>query len=268
MGVVYAAEDPRFGRTIALKTVRAELASDETRERLRREARAAASISHPNICQLYEIGEHDGELFIAMELLEGEPLSARITRGALPVADAVPIVLDVLAALARAPSPRRSASRSEAVQHLRHRARRQDSRLRYRPADVRGRPAHPRSLTGKNTVFGTPRYMAPEYASGDAIDARSDVFAMGAVLYEMLAGRPAFDGPNAGARAARADVRTPAGADRVVGDHRPWTAWSIARWRSAPRSAMPRPDDFAADLRAALDGTGTSELRAHVHSRA
>src|SRR5687768_17635820 len=89
MGVVYSADDPRLGRTIALKTVRAELASDETRERLRREARAAASISHPNVCQLYEIGEHDGELFIAMELLEGEPLSARIARGPLPVSEAV-----------------------------------------------------------------------------------------------------------------------------------------------------------------------------------
>src|SRR4029450_8720139 len=85
MGVVYAAEDPRLGRSVALKTVRAELASDETRERLRREARASASISHPNICQLYEIGEHDGELFIAMELLDGEPVSARIARGPLGV---------------------------------------------------------------------------------------------------------------------------------------------------------------------------------------
>src|SRR5688572_8456898 len=86
MGIVYAAEDSRLGRAVALKTVRREIANDETRERLRREARAAAAISHPNVCQLYEIGEHDGELFIAMELLEGEPLSARVARGPLPVA--------------------------------------------------------------------------------------------------------------------------------------------------------------------------------------
>ena len=85
MGIVYAAEDPRLGRSVALKTVRSELAGPEARERLRREARAAASISHPNICQLYEIGEHEGELFIAMELLEGESLAERITKGALPV---------------------------------------------------------------------------------------------------------------------------------------------------------------------------------------
>src|SRR5262245_23114902 len=99
MGVVYAAEDPRLGRAVALKTVRAELAGEETRERLRREARAAATISHPNVCQLYEIGEYEGELFIAMELLQGESLSARIARGALTVSDAVHIALDVLAAL-------------------------------------------------------------------------------------------------------------------------------------------------------------------------
>src|SRR6266540_1831035 len=99
MGVVYAADDTRLGRAVALKTIRAELASDETRERLRREARAAASISHPNICQLYEIGEDDGELFIAMELLDGEPLAARIARGPLSPANAAQIALDVLAAL-------------------------------------------------------------------------------------------------------------------------------------------------------------------------
>src|SRR5206468_13083974 len=100
MGVVYAARDERLQRTIALKTLSA-LAGDPTaRQRFWREARAAASVNHPNVCQIYEIGEDQGELFIAMELLEGEGLADRLRRGPLSVAEAVPIGLDVLAALA------------------------------------------------------------------------------------------------------------------------------------------------------------------------
>src|SRR5438034_8469392 len=99
MVVVHAARDERLERTVALKTM-LSLAGDETaRRRFWREARAAANVNHPNICQIYEIGEHDGELFIAMELLEGEPLAERLRHGPLSVADAVPISLAMLAAL-------------------------------------------------------------------------------------------------------------------------------------------------------------------------
>ncbi len=99
MGVVYAARDDRLGREVALKTM-AALVRDETgRRRFWREARAAASVNHPNVCQIYEIGEEGGELFIAMELLEGEPLSERLRRGPLSAAQAVPVGLGMLAAL-------------------------------------------------------------------------------------------------------------------------------------------------------------------------
>ena len=99
MGVVYAARDERLERTVALKTM-SSLASDETaRKRFWREARAAASVNHPNVCQIYEIGEDGGELFIAMELLEGEALAERLRRGPLSVSEAVPIGLGMLAAL-------------------------------------------------------------------------------------------------------------------------------------------------------------------------
>jgi serine/threonine protein kinase len=99
MGVVYAARDDRLERTIALKTLSA-LVNDETaRQRLWREARAAASVNHPNICQIYEIGEDGGRLFIAMELLEGEALSERLRRGPLSASETVPIGLGMLAAL-------------------------------------------------------------------------------------------------------------------------------------------------------------------------
>jgi len=99
MGVVYAARDERLERPVALKTM-SSLVSDETaRKRFWREARAAASVNHPNICQIYEIGEDAGELFIAMELLEGEALADRLRRGPMKVSEAVSIGLEVLAAL-------------------------------------------------------------------------------------------------------------------------------------------------------------------------
>ena len=99
MGVVYAAKDERLERTVALKTM-SSLARDETaRKRFWREARAAASVNHPNVCQIYEIGEDRGELFIAMELLEGEPLAERLKQGAMSVSQAMPIGLEMLAAL-------------------------------------------------------------------------------------------------------------------------------------------------------------------------
>jgi serine/threonine protein kinase len=98
MGVVYAAIDERLQRRVALKMVRGT-GDPTSRERLWREARAAASVSHPNVCQLYEIGEANGELFLAMELLEGESLSARLLRGPIPLPESVDITLSVLSAL-------------------------------------------------------------------------------------------------------------------------------------------------------------------------
>jgi non-specific serine/threonine protein kinase len=199
MGVVYAARDERLERTVALKTM-SSLANDETaRKRFWREARAAARVNHPNVCQLYEIGEEGGELFIAMELLEGEALAERLRRGALSVADAVPIGLGLLAAL--------SALHAHGIVHrdlkpsnvflTSHGVKLLDFGL-ARPAD----PELARSLdsaadlTRTGMLVGTPRYMAPEQVTGEAIDARTDLFAAGAILFEMLAGRPAFAGRN------------------------------------------------------------------------
>jgi serine/threonine-protein kinase len=173
--------------------VRADLADNAARDRLRREARVAASISHPHICQLYEIGEVGDKLFVAMELLSGEPLSARIAQGPMPVREAVQIVQDILAAL--------SALHRRGILHRDIKPSNvfltdQGAKLLdfgiARAGDDTQATVMP--LTGPGTLFGTPRYMAPEFASGEPVDARADLFAVGAVLYEMLSGRPAFAG--------------------------------------------------------------------------
>ena len=193
MGVVYAARDERLQRTVALKTM-SSLADDDTaRKRFWREARAAASVNHPNICQIHEIGEDGGTLFIAMELLEGESLADRLRAGPLRAADAVSIALGMLAAL--------TALHGRGLVHrdlkpsnvflTPHGVKLLDFGLaRPEPEEVTANLA----LTQTGIVIGTPRYMAPEQALGEPVDARSDIFAAGAILFEMLAGRPAFMG--------------------------------------------------------------------------
>jgi serine/threonine protein kinase/tetratricopeptide (TPR) repeat protein len=199
MGVVYAARDERLGRQVALKTMK--VVGDETsRRRFQREARAAASVNHPNVCQLYDIHEEGGELFIAMELLRGEPLSERLRRGPLSVAEALPIgsgILAALEALHGAGIVHRDLKPSN-VFLTPHGVKLLDFGL-ARGADEGSASLSLESaaLTGTGMVVGTPRYMAPEQAAGEGVSVRTDLFAVGAILFEALAGRPAFSGRNA-----------------------------------------------------------------------
>src|SRR6187455_2439150 len=162
MGVVYAARDERLERTVALKTM-SSVGGDETaRKRFWREARAAASVNHPNVCQIYEIGEDQGQLFIAMELLEGEALADRLRRGPLSVSQAVPMGLGMLAAL--------SALHARGIVHRDLKP----SNVFLTPHGVKlldfglARPeleptlGSMEGLTRTGVVMGTPRYMAPE----------------------------------------------------------------------------------------------------------
>lgn len=194
MGIVYAARDERLDRTVALKTIRGE-GDDSTRKRLWREARAAAGISHPNICQLYEVEETDSGLVLAMELLAGEPLGVRLARGPLPAADAAALVLQVLDAL--------EALHAHGLIHrdlkpsnlflTPHGVKLLDFGLARPMANSLGADTAT-LLTEAGAIVGTPNYMAPEQARGEALDARADLFATAAILFEMLSGTLAFGG--------------------------------------------------------------------------
>ncbi len=193
MGVVYLARDERLEREIAVKTLSSAASDESARRRLWREAKTAASVNHPNVCQLYEVGEDGDVVFIAMELLEGEPLSERMRRGALVVKDAAPLALGVLRAL--------EALHARGVVHrdlkpsnvflTPHGVKLLDFGL---ARSVSNQASTDQSVTHPGMLMGTPRYMAPEQARGEEADPRTDLFALGSMLFEMLAGRPAFTG--------------------------------------------------------------------------
>jgi serine/threonine protein kinase/tetratricopeptide (TPR) repeat protein len=192
MGIVYSAWDDRLSRQVALKTIRANDSDPASTERLRREARAGARVNHPNICQLYDVGSDSGQFYIAMELLEGESLASRLEDGALPLNEAVSIAVSALSAL--------DALHTNGLIHRDLKP----SNIFLTPHGVKlldfglARPLvlddDESRLTLPGTIIGTPRYLSPEQLMGDHADHRADLFAIGAVLYEMLTGRPAFDG--------------------------------------------------------------------------
>jgi serine/threonine protein kinase/tetratricopeptide (TPR) repeat protein len=259
MGVVYAAIDEQLERPIAVKVLRHERASDPAaRERFSREARLAASVNHPHICQLYEIGESDEQLFIVMERLEGEPLSARLSRGPVPIAETVQVGLEVLAAL-EALHRRGITHRDLKPSNIfltPHGAKVLDFGLSQNQTDDLTRA----SLTSPGAILGTPKYMAPEQALGNVANACADLFAMGAILYEMLSGTAAFEAENVHAvlqRVLHGEVPTLAGppavaaADRVI--HRALAKSPADRYASAA--------SMAEDLRTALITARSEEIR-------
>jgi serine/threonine protein kinase/tetratricopeptide (TPR) repeat protein len=195
MGEVYRAHDEQLGRDVAIKVLLA-LSDPAARSRLWREARAAASLNHPNVCQLYGISEENGVLFLAMELLDGESLAVRLLRGPLPCAEAVQIALTILAALEalhRRGLVHRDLKPSN-VFLTPHGVKLLDFGL-ARPM-LTGSSTTETDLTLPGTIIGTPDYMAPEQVRGQPVDARADLFAAGTVLFEMLCGKPPFAGDN------------------------------------------------------------------------
>ena len=195
MGVVYAARDEKLGRVVAVKTVRGTATDETARKRLLREARVAAGVNHPNVCQVFEVGEQDGALFVAMELLEGESLAARVARGALPVPEAGAVALGCLAgleALHRLGIVHRDLKPSN-VFLTPHGPKILDLGLALPLDEAKGGDMR---LTRTGAIVGTPGFMPPEQWGSDEVRPTADLFAMGALLFEMLAGKPAYPGDN------------------------------------------------------------------------
>jgi serine/threonine protein kinase len=267
MGVVYKAEDPRLERVVALKVIR-EFEGDATRKRrFWQEARAAAQVAHPNACRIYDIAEEQDRLVLVMEFIEGESLARRLERGALPAQEAGQIALALLSAL--------EAFHKIGIVHR-----------DLKPGNIVlsngntklldfGIAKHVSSSSNEETLatlgdatapgifLGTPRYASPEQFRGQPVDARSDLFSMGVILFEMLTGQPPFTGETFGEVAHAVLQGSPpalsgslaiAAMGRIV--HRALSREPQDRYASA--------EAMAADLRATLQMDGI-ETKARAH---
>jgi eukaryotic-like serine/threonine-protein kinase len=202
MGEVYKAKDTRLDRTVAIKILPDALAGDaQFRGRFEREARTISQLDDPHICALYDVGEEKGMSFLVMQYLEGETLSARLQRsGALSISEALKIAIEIAGALDKAHRVgviHRDLKPGN-VMLTKSGAKLLDFGLAKSNAVARGSvsvlPTTPVSITAQGTILGTFQYMAPEQVEGGEADARTDLFAFGAVLYEMVTGLPAFQG--------------------------------------------------------------------------
>jgi Tol biopolymer transport system component len=199
MGEVYRARDTRLDRVVAIKVLPEALSRDpERRTRFQREAKAIAALTHPHICALHDVGQHEDVDFLVMELLEGETLADRLARGPLPIPQALAVagqIADALANAHRHGIVHRDLKPGN-VMLTRSGAKLLDfglAKLRAHPEPLEGR-TETAPITGKGQILGTLNYMAPEQLEGKAVDRRCDVFAFGAILYEMITGKRAFDG--------------------------------------------------------------------------
>jgi serine/threonine protein kinase len=209
MAEVYRAKDSRLNRTVAIKVLPGDAAGDaDRRERFEREAKAISALDHPHICPLYDVGDHDGTYFLVMPCLEGQTLADRIAKGALPVDQAIKIAIEIATALDAAHrhgiihrdlKPGNVMLTKTGVKLLDFglaKLKKTAGPLTYSGmTKLAGESTHAAATgTGIGTLLGTMPYMAPEQVEGREVDARSDIFALGAVMYEMLAGQRAFKG--------------------------------------------------------------------------
>ena len=190
MGVVYRAQDLSLDRHVALKFLSGDaIASGGARSRFIHEAKAAAALTHPNICTIYEIGEAEGRTFIAMALIEGESLNDRIERGPLPLSDAIAIAIEVAEGLAAAHESgvvHRDIKPGNIMITTKGRAKVMDFGLAKAPGQTR--------LTKTGRTTGTVAYMSPEQTRGEDVDHRTDIWSFGVMLYEMVTGQRPFRG--------------------------------------------------------------------------
>jgi serine/threonine protein kinase len=236
MGEVYRAKDTRLDRIIAIKVLPSHLAERaELRERFEREARTIASLNHPHICTLFDIGHQDGIDFLAMEYLEGETLAERLKKGPLPIEQVLQYAIEIADALDKA--HRKGITHRDLKPGNIMLTKSGSKLLDFGLAKLRGPqaavanlsalPTEGSNLTAQGTILGTLQYMAPEQLEGKEADARTDIFAFGVVVYEMATGKKAFDGKSQASLIAKIletdpppisslQPMTPPAVDRVV----------------------------------------------------
>ena len=227
MGEVYRAKDTRLDRTVAIKILPAHLSQDaEARQRFDREARTLSSVNHPNICTLYDVGDENGSGYLVMEFLQGETLADRLRRGQLPIEQVLRYGMEICDGLEKAHRcgvvhrdlkpgnimlTKTGAKLMDFGLAKEALAASSASGMSATLASPTG--SHP--LTAQGAVVGTFQYMSPEQVQGSEADARSDIFALGAVLYEMITGKRAFEGKTAASAMAAVLEREPVSVSAV-----------------------------------------------------
>ena len=274
MGEVYRARDTRLERSVAVKVLPAHLSDrPEAGERFEREARTISSLNHPNICHLHDVGEQDGVRYLVMELLEGETLADRLRRGPMPLDQVLRYGAEIAEGL--------DAAHLRGVVHrdlkpgnvmlTKTGARLMDFGLAKEISTVKPVSAeltatmtssHATPLTQQGTIVGTFQYMAPEQVEGKEADARSDIFSLGAVLYEMIGGKRAFEGKTVVSGAAVILEKEPAPIRTLQPETPPALERAIkkclvkdpdARWQSA--------GDLASELKWIAEGGASADVQ-------
>ena len=276
MGEVYRAKDTRLDRSVAIKVLPSQLASEpEKRQRFEREARSISTLSHPHICTLHDIGHQEGVHYLVLEYLEGETLEKRLEKGSLPTQEALKYAIELADALDKAHrqgivhrdiKPGNIMVTKSGVKLM-------DFGLAKLKADQEPladaltEMTTDKKLTAEGTILGTFQYMAPEQLEGRQADPRTDIFAFGQVLYEMVTGRPAFSGKTKASLIAailssepkvvtELTPASPAALDRVV--KRCLEKDPDERWQSA--------NDLGAELRWIAVSSGQTAVRTQLPS--
>ena len=273
MGEVYRARDTRLDRTVAIKVLPPAFASNaHLKQRFEREARMISQLSHPNICTMHDVGQQDGVDFLVMEYLEGETLADRLAKGPLPVEKAIRHAIEIADGLDKA--------HRQGIVHrdlkpgnimlTRGGAKLLDFGLAKSaaPAVDGDAPTMQKSLTEEGTIVGTFQYMAPEQLEGANADARTDIFAFGAVLYEMLTGRRAFEGKTRTSVIAAIVERDPP----PISQFQPLTPPSLERLirhclAKNPEERWQTAHDLLLELRALAEGDSSAGVPLPVVAR-
>ena len=243
MGEVYAAEDERLRRDVAIKFISlGKAANENARRRFEREAQAASALNHPNICTIFEVSEHEGQPFLVMELLDGQDLRQVCAAGPVEISSLLKWGIEITDALAGAHARgivHRDIKPGNVFVTLRGDAKVLDFGLAKlgRSEHMEGSETVTFAATATGSVMGTVGHMSPEQARGEVLDARTDLFSLGAVLYEMAAGKPAFAGATAAIIFNSILTASPTPLSRIRGDVPPELESIISRALEKDRKA-------------------------------